>query len=111
MINYSNQPIRIAVLDLYNGAANEGMRCIREILNQYSDNNNLDIVWDEFDVRANNEIPDFSYDIFISSGGPGSPLDSKGSEWENSYFEWLQKVEQWNNDNTSLQKKYVFFIC
>jgi len=111
MINYSNQPIRIAVLDLYNGAANEGMRCIREILNQYSDNNNLDIVWDEFDVRSKNEIPDFSYDIFISSGGPGSPLDSKGSEWENAYFEWLQKVEQWNNDNTSLQKKYVFFIC
>lgn len=107
----NSQTIRIAILDLYEGKANEGMRCIREILNQFSDNNNLDIVWDEFDVRLKNEIPDFSYDIFISSGGPGSPLESKGSEWENAYFNWLDKVEQWNNDNVAFQKKYVFFIC
>lgn len=107
----NSQTIRIAILDLYEGKANEGMRCIREILNQFSDNNNLDIVWDEFDVRLKNEVPDFSYDIFISSGGPGSPLESKGSEWDNLYFDWLGKIEQWNNDNVSFQKKYVFFIC
>lgn len=105
------QSIRIAILDLYEGKANEGMRCIREILNQFGDINNLDVVWDEFDVRLKNEVPDFSYDIFISSGGPGSPLDSKGTEWENKYFDWLRKIEQWNNDSISLQKKYVFFIC
>ncbi|UEG48733.1 GMP synthase [Ferruginibacter lapsinanis] len=108
----NNSPtIRIAVLDLYEGKANEGMRCIREILNQFSDSNNLDVVWNEFDVRLKNEVPDFSYDIFISSGGPGSPLESKGSEWENTYFDWLGKVEQWNNDNVAFQKKHVFFIC
>ncbi|MEJ7586573.1 MAG: hypothetical protein WKI04_03315 [Ferruginibacter sp.] len=38
------QSVRVAILDLYNGVANPGMRCIREILNQYSDHNNLDIV-------------------------------------------------------------------
>ena len=103
--------IRIAILDLYDGAANQGMRCIREILNQYSDQSNTAISWDEFDVRQKNEAPDLSYDIFISSGGPGSPLDSVGSEWEKVYFEWLHQIESWNNNEAHVQKKYVFFIC
>ena len=105
------QSMRIAILDLYDGVANQGMRCIREILNQYSDQFNVDIVWDEFDVRQKNEVPDLSYDLFISSGGPGSPLESIGSEWERVYFNWLHQVEQWNNNDAHVQKKYVFFIC
>jgi hypothetical protein len=39
------QSLRVAILDLYDGAANQGMRCIREILNQYSDLHNIDISW------------------------------------------------------------------
>jgi len=105
------QSVRVAILDLYDGVANQGMRCIREILNQYSDQNNLDITWDEFDVRQKHEVPDLSYDIFISSGGPGSPIDSKGSEWENKYFHWLDGVEKWNNNEANVQKKFIFFIC
>ena len=105
------QSMRVAILDLYDGVANQGMRCIREILNQYSDHNNLDIIWDEFDVRQKNEVPDLSYDIFISSGGPGSPLESAGSEWEKVYFNWLHQIEKWNNNEAHVQKKYVFFIC
>lgn len=105
------QSLRVAILDLYDGKANQGMRCIREILNQYSDLNHIDISWDEFDVRQKNEVPDLSYDIFISSGGPGSPLESIGSEWEKAYFNWLHQVERWNNSEAHIQKKYVFFIC
>jgi GMP synthase-like glutamine amidotransferase len=103
--------IRVAILDLYEGVANQGMRCIREILNQYGEANNLDLVWDEFEVRQEQQVPDLSYDIFISSGGPGSPLDSENSAWENAYFGWLKQVEQWNADDANQQKKYVFFIC
>jgi homoserine O-succinyltransferase len=102
---------RIAILDLYEGVANQGMRCIREIINQFSDFNNLEISWDEFDVRQKNEVPDLSYDIFISSGGPGSPLDSIDSEWEKVYFTWLHTIEKWNANEANIQKKYVFFIC
>jgi len=105
------QSMRIAILDLYDGVANQGMRCIREILNQYSDYTNVDISWDEFDVRQKNEVPDLSYDIFISSGGPGSPLESIGSEWENVYFNWLSQIESWNNNEANIQKKFIFFIC
>ncbi len=104
-------PIKIAILDLYEGYANQGMRCIREILNQFGDFNNFDIEVDEFDVRRKNEVPDMSYDIFISSGGPGSPLESEGSEWEKAYFHWLKQIERWNNNEAHIVKKHAFFIC
>ncbi len=105
------KPIRIAILDLYEGAVNQGMRCIREILNQFGEINNIDLSWDEFDVRLKFEVPDLTYDIYISSGGPGSPLESEGSEWEKVYFSWLNRVETWNNNSAHVQKKRVFFIC
>ena len=105
------QQIRIAILDLYDGVSNQGMRCIREILNQFGNQYHLDIIWDEFDIRQKLQVPDLSYDIFISSGGPGSPLDSFGSNWEDAYFKWLHHVQRWNNNDANLQKKHVFFIC
>jgi homoserine O-succinyltransferase len=105
------QKIRIAILDLYEGQANEGMRCLRELLTQYGENNNIDIDWDEFEVRIRHELPDMKYDLFISSGGPGSPLDSEGSTWEEAYFRWLWKVEHYNADPAHTVKKKVLFIC
>jgi GMP synthase-like glutamine amidotransferase len=111
MNEHEKQSMRVAILDLYDGVANQGMRCIREILNQYSDYTNVDIIWDEFDVRQKNEVPDLSYDIFISSGGPGSPLESVGTEWDNTYFKWLNQIDAWNNNEANVQKKFVFFIC
>ena len=103
--------IRIAILDMYEGHANQGMRCLREILNQFGEHNQFDITWDEFEVRIEKKVPDLSYDIYISSGGPGSPLESEGSEWEKVYFGWLKKVENWNANPAHVLKKHVFFIC
>ena len=103
--------IRIAVLDMYEGFANQGMRCIREILNQFSESQQLELDWDEFEVRLEKQVPDLSYDIYISSGGPGSPLESVNSEWEKVYFSWLNQVESWNRNPANVQKKQVFFIC
>jgi GMP synthase-like glutamine amidotransferase len=103
--------IKVAILDLYEGIENQGMRCIREILNQYSENNNLELLWDEFEVRIQQQLPDLSYDIYISSGGPGSPLESENSEWERKYFQWLSDVENFNKESSNIEKKYVLFIC
>lgn len=104
--------IKVAILDLYEGVPNQGMRGIREILNQYGEANYLDLQWDEFEVRQKLEIPDIAdYDIYISSGGPGSPLDTEGSEWEGRYFSWLNDLQSWNNNPYNQQKKFAFFIC
>lgn len=103
--------MRIAILDLYEGQANQGMRCIRQIINEWGEFHSIETTYDEFDVRIKNQVPDLSYDVYISSGGPGSPLESEGSEWEKSYFNWLQQVESWNKDPAKPNKKFVFFIC
>lgn len=111
MSRVSAKHVRVAILDLYNGFPNQGMRCLREILNHFADTHHLQLEWDEFDVRGKNNLPDLSYDLYISSGGPGSPLESEGTEWENNFFNWIATVKQWNNNPLQEQKKYVFFIC
>jgi len=103
--------VRVAILDMNEGQPNQGMRCIHEILNQYGENSNIDLVWDEFEVRLEQQLPDLDYDVYISSGGPGSPLESKNSSWEKKYFRWLDQVFQFNNEPANQCKKHVFFIC
>lgn len=111
MNGMEKRSVRVAILDLYEGAANQGMRCIRTILKEWSESNNLDLHTDEFDVRLKNEVPDTSYDIYISSGGPGDPLTSRFDDWDISWCRWLNEMERWNNNPDNIQKKYIFFIC
>lgn len=103
--------IRIAVLDLYEGQANQGMRCIREIVRNWCTVKGFELYYKEFDVRQQMAVPDTSFDLYISSGGPGSPLESEGSEWETAYFKWLSEIETWNFSAQESDKKHVFFIC
>jgi GMP synthase-like glutamine amidotransferase len=110
MIQTNKQPVKVAILDLYDGIENEGMRGFREILERYKAKNDLDLSYEVFDVRKKVEVPDTSFDIYISSGGPGSPLDSEGSEWEKKYFRLIDSLEDHNLSNTQ-QKKYGFFVC
>jgi len=107
----TDKKLKVAILDLYEGEPNEGMRCLRNILHEFREDNNVEVQYDEFDVRLDNEVPDMSYDVFISSGGPGNPLESRYSDWEKKYFGWLNEVERWNMNPGNLQKKFVFFIC
>lgn len=103
--------IKVAILDLYNGVANEGMRGFQDILNRYKAKNELNLTYQIFDVRRKCEVPDYrDFDIYISSGGPGSPLDTEGSAWEKVYFNLIDQLEDHNLANTS-QKKYAFFVC
>jgi GMP synthase-like glutamine amidotransferase len=100
----NKQKVRLAILDMNNGAPNQGLRCIKEIADSF----NSDIAYQIFDVRAKGEIPDTSYDIYISSGGPGSPLEE--GPWRQPYLQLIQAL--WDSNKTKQQqKKHVFFIC
>lgn len=103
-------PIRVAIIDLYDSLPNEGMRCIKEIVAQHDQKvNGHAVTYEVFDTRAKAEIPDLSYDLYISSGGPGSPFDGNGKEWEKKYFDWWEAV--WRYNKNHVDKKYVFAIC
>ncbi len=105
------QTVHIAILDLNAGYKNQGMRCIREIIARFGEMNHLNIISKEFDVRLKNELPDTNYDIYISTGGPGSPTESEGLEWDALYFKWIENMERWNNNPANIEKKYIYFIC
>ncbi len=103
-------PLKIAVLDLYEGEANEGMRCIKALIEQFRDVHQLNLTYQVFDVRLKNEIADLSFDAYISSGGPGNPLESEGSAWEQNYFGLIDGIRKHNSSNP-FDRKHVFLIC
>ena len=103
--------VKVAILDLYEGKPNQGMRCIRTILTDWAGTYDIELKFQEFDVRLKNELPDTSFDIYISTGGPGDPLISRFEDWDISWCRWLDKMERWNANPSNSQKKYIFFIC
>ena len=111
MIPSEKRTVRIAILDLYDGFANQGMRCIRQIIKEWAESNDLHVQCREFDVRRNIELPDTTYDVYISSGGPGSPLLSRFEDWDIAWCKWLKEVDRFNDNPENNKKKHVFFIC
>jgi len=109
-MNIDKPEVSVAILDLYEGVANEGMRGFRDILDRYRVQHNLNLSYQVFDVRLKGQVPDTSFDVYISSGGPGSPLDSEGTEWEKKYFRLIDKLDA-HNKKEATQKKHVFFVC
>ncbi|RYF19894.1 MAG: GMP synthase [Oxalobacteraceae bacterium] len=100
--------LKIAVLDMNNNQPNQGMRCILQIIRTMQSRENVDLVYDVFNVRGNDELPGLDYDVYISSGGPGSPLQSDDA-WEPRFFQLIDDLFDWNDRNK--QKKFVFLIC
>ncbi len=98
------QKVKMAILDMNNDVPNQGLRCIADIARSF----NEDIDFKIYNVRGNNEFPDLSYDIYISSGGPGSPLDD--GAWREPYLNLIQELWDFNTSKTE-KKKYVFLIC
>ena len=102
------EKVRIAILDLYNNAANEGMRCIRQLLARGAAEMGVDFQVDTFNVRAENQVPGLDYDAYISSGGPGSPMLSD-EPWEVHYFNFIDALLLHNR--TQPVKKHLLLIC
>ena len=97
--------IKIAILDMYNGEPNQGMRCIIDIVNRF----NQIVSFKIFDVRRKSELPKVKdFDIYISTGGPGNPLEGDGI-WDKSYYAFIDELVAWNNESEI--KKHVLFIC
>ena len=102
------EAIRIAILDMYDNAPNEGMRCIRQLLTRGAAENGVSFAVDTFNVRAENALPGLEYDLYISTGGPGSPLPL-GEAWEPRYFAFIDSLLAHNQNND--QKKHLLLIC
>jgi homoserine O-succinyltransferase len=98
-------PLKVAILDMYNGEPNQGMRGIIDILGRF----NQILEFKIFDVRGKSLFPEIiDYDIYISTGGPGNPLIGDG-KWDLKYYDFIDALVKWNNEKEI--KKHVLFIC
>jgi homoserine O-succinyltransferase len=101
----NKKKITIALLDMYDGVPNQGMRCLIDIINRFSPLVSFKI----YDVRGKCELPEIDqYDIYISTGGPGNPLVGDGT-WDIKYYKFIDALSKWNIENPV--KKHVLFIC
>ena len=99
------QKAKLAILDMYQGVPNQGMRCIQELVEGYADQ----LTYQVYDVRGAAELPALAdFDFFISTGGPGNPLEGDGI-WDKAYYQLLDDIWAWNQNNED--KKYGLFIC
>ena len=99
------QKAKLAILDMYQGVPNQGMRCIQELVEAYADQ----LTYQVYDVRGAAQLPNLSdFDFFISTGGPGNPLEGDGI-WDKAYYQLLDDIWAWNQNN--VEKKYGLFIC
>jgi GMP synthase-like glutamine amidotransferase len=102
--------VKVAIIDLYAGMPNQGMRGFQEILDKYKAQHNLNLSYQIFDTRGNNELPDTGFDIYICSGGPGDPLSSEAEPWDIGFMSLMDKLEA-HNAIDAAQKKHVLFVC
>lgn len=99
--------LKLALLNMYDAVPNQGMRALREILDTYSS----EIDYTEFDVRGKHEIADTSFDLYLSSGGPGNPTEGDGI-WDKNWKGLVQDL--WDHNKKApnpKDRKYMFFIC
>jgi GMP synthase-like glutamine amidotransferase len=99
--------LSVAILDMYKGEPNQGMRNIQQLVDTFAQTYNISINKQVFDVRGANEIPNLAFDVYISSGGPGSPIDTEG--WEASWKSLVEEIIAYNRVEPN--KKWLFLIC
>ena len=85
-----HHPVRMAILDMNNNVENMGIASIQRIADRFAV-----IDYEVFDVRYKREIPGLDFDIYISSGGPGDPLDGDGV-WDKEYFDLMDQLWEHN---------------
>src|SRR5689334_18635871 len=84
------QPLRVCLIDMNNGHENQAMRCLRSILTQFHAharkwNPGLEMVVTHVSPRDKGEEPTPEANLYLSSGGPGSPYDHDGEKWVADY--------------------------
>ena len=62
--------VRIAILDMYEGFANQGMRGIKEIITNWGVAHHCDISYEVFDVRLKTSYPTYLMTHISQLAGP-----------------------------------------
>jgi GMP synthase-like glutamine amidotransferase len=108
-------PLRVCLVDMNNGHVNQAMRCLRGIVASFFErvrrhNPALQCELGEVSPRNTGVTVPRDYDLYISSGGPGSPYDGDGMPWVADYGEFLDGVAD-SAIRGGKNQRAVFAIC
>lgn len=109
------RPLRLCLVDMNNGHVNQAMRCLRGIAAQFFDrvrreNPGLTCELGEVSPRNTNDPVPQDYDLYLSSGGPGSPFDGDGMPWTTDYGSFIDNVIE-SSITGGPNQRAVFAIC
>src|SRR5437764_800046 len=87
-------PLRICLVDMNNGVANQATRCFRRITDAFTKrvklaNPGIDVTFRHVQPRNLGELPEGEPDIVLSSGGPGDPSDGFDDPWCTGFRKFL----------------------
>ncbi len=110
----SRPPLRVCLVDMNNGVANQATRCFRRIVDAFAlrvraKNPNLEVAFKHVQPRNLGELPG-DEDLVLSSGGPGSPHDGYDEPWCTGYRAFLDRVVEDNLERPTASVK-VFVVC
>ena len=108
-------PLRLCLVDMNNGVANEATRCFRRLFDQFAArvravNPTLEISFKHVQPRNLGELPDRDVDLVLSSGGPGSPYDGYTDPWCDGYRAFLDHVVE-RNQLDPVESPGMFVVC
>jgi GMP synthase-like glutamine amidotransferase len=111
----SLRPLRLCIVDMNNAHVNQAMRCLRGLAQGFFDhvrqaNPTLACELVEVSPRdTNNPVPR-DCDLYLSSGGPGSPFDGDGQPWNADYGRFAEGVVEASSRGGADQRA-LFAIC
>jgi hypothetical protein len=108
-------PLRLCLVDMNNGVANEATRCFRRLFDGFVHrvralNPDLPVQFKHVQPRNLGELPDHEVDLVLSSGGPGSPHDGFEDPWCLGYRKFLDHVVEANRTSPETAPQ-VFVVC
>lgn len=111
----SNRPLRVCLIDMNNGHENQAIRCFRSLISHFGEHMRrsnpelgLEVVY--VSPRDKQDVPPRDCDLYLSSGGPGSPFDGDGDPWFKGYAGFLDWMVECNLA-TPGQAPGLFGVC
>ena len=75
---------------------------IEDIINRFNQIATFQI----FDIRGKKEFPSVDkFDIYISTGGPGNPLEGDGN-WDLMWYDFINQLTEWNKEQ-KIKKQWL----
>ena len=109
------RPLRLCIVDMNNGHVNQAMRCFRGIAATFFErvrtyNPGLACEIAEVSPRdTNNPVPR-DCDLYLSSGGPGSPFDGDGEPWTFDYNRFTDETVE-SSIRGGADQRSLFAVC